>query len=840
MELSDLRMYNYLCNVDSSLANQVQDVYNLVFETINSISKSFSNYTMHDMNHGLRVATYMEQLAFGINGDYEIRISQFSPFEITLMILSSILHDIGMTIREEDIEQIKNSSTIKYTKSLTYQGVLKVCNNDEEEAIKEIIRRTHAARIEEFMTYEFGVNKTKICDKLAIEGKYYYSDDIVTICKSHGEDYSFLKKIRNNGTKANYQYNSQYIAALLRIADYLDIDQQRTPMLWYSSMGINGFSKEEWEKHFVIQNTTKLKKYIDNKLQIYFDGKSSNAKIHRKYLAYIDEIKNELENADELLNTTVTPEKYKFNVSTKIDDLVCTEGFTYSDLRLNLDYSSITNLLMGKNIYGDSKLGLRELIQNSIDACKLMKELYDDDDDLSYREPAIQVSCSKNNNYVKIRDTGVGMTLDIVKKHFLNVGKSYYKSDDFKFKSSQYQPIGQYGIGFLACFLLSNNVTVKTKYYNQAEVSQIELEKNSEYVVTTSQATPNFIGTEITLDYDKFMESFESFENIEKFLCLYFNTEIEITLTDVDESKRVRIKNQQLDIIKEELKKGTEKYYPIDLGDYSDNISGSIFLKYEENIKAIELEKLDNANIQNYFYDKTRSTIIKCDDLSIFEGKYRLIEYPNISNDEMTGIFEKNEDSYQAYLEAVALAKNRGDLINIFFDIEDSRVFYIGYFDREDEESKRIEDLFHKSNLNYFKELFIFHSFIKTVFIHNSTCSQLSVAFFDDRLYYRSNYYKGIHDAVLYHKGIYVPHCAGICIYTPYDIKEVIGVINCEKIPLKLDVSRNTIIDGEEALNSEINVIVLMYINNNLAISDNEKVFLNAMIESIEKETNLD
>ena len=91
-------------------------------------------------------------------------------------------------------------------------------------------------------------------------------------------------------------------------------------------------------------------------------------------------------------------------------------------------------------------------------------------------DPAIYIRYSKKNNYVKIRDTGIGMSLDVVKKHFLNVGKSYYKSNDYLHKNYAYKPIGQFGIGFLACFLLSENVTIKTKYYKNNEINQIELE----------------------------------------------------------------------------------------------------------------------------------------------------------------------------------------------------------------------------------------------------------------------------------------------------------------------------------------------------------------------------
>ena len=241
MELKDIRMYRYLESVDSSLAVQIKDVYNLTFETINNISHSYGNYTMHDMNHGLRVATYMESLAFGIDESFNKRIQTFDPMELALMILSSILHDIGMTIREEDKEKIKNNE-IKYLHDITFDGVLKSLNGNEEEAIKEIIRRTHAQRIDEFLNYNFGGNT--IANILIVDGNYSYAEDVAEICRAHGLDHSELRKIRSEITKGSYTYNSQYIAALLRIADFLDLDKQRTPILWYSFMKLEGFSKE--------------------------------------------------------------------------------------------------------------------------------------------------------------------------------------------------------------------------------------------------------------------------------------------------------------------------------------------------------------------------------------------------------------------------------------------------------------------------------------------------------------------------------------------------------------------------------------------------------------------
>ena len=144
MELNNLKSYNRLREIDPTLFSQVNEIYHMVKETINSISGCFNNYTMHDMGHCLRVASYMEQIAFGIDDKSEDRIEEFNAAELAILILSAMLHDIGMFITPIDRVNIKNNK-IKYSENLSFNGVLAVKNNNEEEAIKEIVRLTHAA-----------------------------------------------------------------------------------------------------------------------------------------------------------------------------------------------------------------------------------------------------------------------------------------------------------------------------------------------------------------------------------------------------------------------------------------------------------------------------------------------------------------------------------------------------------------------------------------------------------------------------------------------------------------------------------------------------------------------
>lgn len=825
MELKDLRTYQRLKEIDIKLVSQIDTVYNAVKETINSISGCYNNYTMHDMGHGLRVALYMEQIAFGLDEEFDENIKEFSAFELALLILSAILHDIGMFIRPEDKEKIKNNE-IKYTTSLSYKGVLKAVDDDENEAIKEIVRITHAQRIKEFTEYDFG-GKT-ISNILMLDDKYPYVDDVVDICIAHGENYDYLRNLRKDSAKGRYRYNSQYIAAILRIADYLDLDKQRTPVLWYKMMKIDGFSKEEWEKHFIIHNEVKLKKYIDNKIQIFFDGKSSNAKIHRKYLSYIDELKNELENAEELLNTKTTEEKYLFRISTKIEDNVVTEGFKYSDLRLNLNYSAITELLMGKNIYGDSRLGLREIIQNSIDACRLMNEIRRRGADIMI-EPQVFVTFSKKENYVKIKDTGVGMTLDIVKKHFLNIGKSYYKSNEYIYENYQCKPIGQYGIGFLSCFLLSDNVIVKTKYYKNNEINQIELEKNSEYVVTNTEETGSFMGTEIILEYDKFFKVFSSPAELTSFIEIYFNTEIPIKIKNADdEAEYISLKNSAPKYIQNRvLKDASGKSQTIICEEYSNAIKGKIELIDEKRKKNFEIRNLRDPNVDYYWFDSTNNKLSKLNnDVETDEYCY-ILRYADIDENAYSIISKTRKQNKNKRNEILALSREIYFLIPGtndlgFGEISDSKI-------QITINNIFIKEIIENSGFKYYEELIDETEYFENIFLYGDKYIYIQGCHVGEYYYFvRDEDIEKI-DFYFYNRGIWIRRYGFTYCRLPYAFK-CMGVVDYYGDDIKLDVSRNMIISGDLKLSYEFANIILKYMKDKESRAE-FKVMLERMIK---------
>lgn len=567
--------YKELLSRNSPFLQNIDKVYDHAEKVLPKINRVFSNYTGHGIDHAIRVIEYAMQLCDDI--------TQLSDLEITALVYVALFHDIGMVASEREISNIKvdkdDFSSKKY--SLIYKKY-----QDENIALQECIRPVHgkrSARYIEKMNSDYFV----LPSYTAIS----FQNDIAKICEAHNENFEWLStELESDQRKGLWSLNSQYIAMLLRIADYLDIDEERAPLYLYKYLSPEGYGDMEWKQHFIIENKEKI--LVDKqtgKKNIEFYGESTDPAIHRKLLNYLDGVNQELLTSVRYSETFIES-RYLLSINTHVYNKIRTKGFSYSDFKLSLDYRSVTNLLMGENIYGAKIYGLREIIQNSIDACMLMKEKSIAMDEFKYTpySPSIKIILDYDKQRVIILDNGCGMSVAILKNYFLNVGVSYYSSNEYMFEGNRYVPIGNYGIGFLACFMLSDKVEVSTKYVGETNLNRIELEKSSEFICLTFEDTTRAQGTELTLDLVQFMDVFAGKpDQIEKFISKNFlacEISIEIIECRYGQNNSKKIK---LDTMTKDLKN------PIMLDDYFHNVNVAaifqhqlVYLQYFSDIQA--------------------------------------------------------------------------------------------------------------------------------------------------------------------------------------------------------------------------------------------------------------
>lgn len=532
MDITDSKLYKTLHERNSIFIPNIKKVFDYAKDLLPHVVNVFSNYTQHDVDHSIMITNYM----FDIIDD----ATKMNDLEITMMIYSALLHDIGMVVTDEEIMRIRQDdlTIIDCKYSIVLQSL-----KDDKLAIQECIRPIHAKRS--------ACHISKLNDDkrswflLPDSTNISFAEDIQMICTSHNESFEWVKsELHEDNYKGCYSYNAQYIAMLLRLADLLDLDENRTPLHLYQLINPEGLGDLEWRQHFIIANTPKI--YINDTTKqkvIRLYGESSDPKVHRKLLKYIDIINQELHDAI-YFSDTFQEKKYILQFKSNVENKIQTKKFTFSDFKLDLDYNAVTKLLMGEHIYGDKKYGLRELVQNSLDACMLMKEVSESRIEFKYKryEPYINIIFNRDKKEVIISDNGIGMSLDILKKYFLNVGVSYYSSNEYKYKGYSYNPIGNYGIGFLSCFMLSSNVYIESKRYDDQKLNKIELERSSEYICLTQEQSTRMQGTNIILNLDQFCEVIPDVQKTKEFLELNFaDCSIPIKILNYENGKTTEI-----------------------------------------------------------------------------------------------------------------------------------------------------------------------------------------------------------------------------------------------------------------------------------------------------------
>jgi hypothetical protein len=582
-KIDDLSLIKHLKDVDSPFLPKIREVYEQVKDILNCrVQFVFPNFTLHNTGHSFRTMEHMSRLI----GD----ITKLNELEITILIYSALLHDIGMAVSEEDINSIKTDS-FSFCE-VKFSAMKKIMGGNEDLALQEYVRRIHSLLSGKYI-------RENLKDILVIPklSTLDFTNELALICEAHTEDYDWIKSnLRTNEIRGDYSFNPQFIAVILRLADILDIDGNRTPYNLYKLISPKGNSDEEWKQHFVISNNDKI--VINEKTQqkrVVFHGKATNASIHRKILVYIDWVKNELTNATALVNGM--PEQYNLVFDTTPEVNIQTEGYTFSDYKMTLEFRAISSLLMGEKIYGSKSLGLRELIQNSLDSCRIRQET--EEQKLEFGQdayhPKIKIILDKEKNFAIIKDNGTGMSIDIIKKHFLNIGVSYYNSKDFLLKDFEYKPIGNFGIGFLSCFMLSDVVKVLTRHYMSKNRYLIELERGNEWTSLTEKEDVIFEGTEVILNYKNFIEVFEDKpENVKAFLDKYFLTDgIDFELIDKSAKQRIKINNPI--ILTTPPDNGLVK---IELQEYLKDIEGYALIKNKRDF----IKKFEEIDFEGILY----------------------------------------------------------------------------------------------------------------------------------------------------------------------------------------------------------------------------------------------
>ncbi|GAB4452172.1 MAG: hypothetical protein OHK0029_02700 [Armatimonadaceae bacterium] len=526
------------------------------------IVRTMPQYTLHDQRHLLNVLGLMEELL-----SEEVR-TQFTPLECALCILTAFTHDLGMALSQEEQDKISDSASDSEEKQAYLQHRARFSaelreiedlrkNNRHDDAAMieghiraEYVRRTHAndahakARLRDWFRR---LKEETRNERLFYYGNYVFEDDLVLIGISHNQNTNWLREqfVKQNQEDAflimaqSERVNRAFPGLLLRLADYMDFDATRTPEILYRNFGVdNAISIQEWKKHLAI--TGRDFKKIDHNLYFQYEALNCQSPVVEKTIhEFVRDIDTEVKKVrDELrkqarvlpddarqvysLNSIQLPDSVMARVEpNKIEGQPC---YIYHDLEFRLDQDEILQLLMGQRLYGDPTLCIRELLQNALDAVqmrdlrlKILREDHEAPVEPTDRLPSGEEfgvwltwgQDKKGREFIRVRDNGIGMTEEVLKNFFAQVGKSYYRSPQFKREQELMRgqnllatPISQFGIGVLSCFMIGDRLEVRTR------PGKAVAEERKSYDMTLlgpgslfwmKQGTLDTQGTEVTL-----------------------------------------------------------------------------------------------------------------------------------------------------------------------------------------------------------------------------------------------------------------------------------------------------------------------------------------------------
>ncbi|GAA2886676.1 HSP90 family protein [Microbacterium esteraromaticum] len=120
--------------------------------------------------------------------------------------------------------------------------------------------------------------------------------------------------------------------------------------------------------------------------------------------------------------------------------------------QFQVDLRGVVDLL-SRHIYSGPRVYLRELLQNARDAIAARSEV-------DGGGTGIRITPLTDDGEFVLRDDGVGLTADEVADLLATVGRSS-KRDIFDLPRSDY--LGQFGIGLLSCFMVSDRIVIRSR-----------------------------------------------------------------------------------------------------------------------------------------------------------------------------------------------------------------------------------------------------------------------------------------------------------------------------------------------------------------------------------------
>jgi Histidine kinase-, DNA gyrase B-, and HSP90-like ATPase/HD domain len=442
------------------------------------IRYSFPSYPSHGIDHSVRV---LQRIGAILS---KVALKQLSNNELFFLILAVIFHDIGMVAPD--------SNTF----------------NDPT------VRRIHHKRSADLV-------RRYLEERLPLFCNPRMTGVIAFVIESHGLTWDEMEQ--RPEFSGRQTFNGQVVrpgilAVLLRVGDLLDLDADRISDVclrycsaWYTSTE----SLEHNNRHRHVEEFD----YQPEEIKVHV--KCHTESQYRIWFSWLEYLKMDILSANTYLFSGPLS---AFRLP--VPNVKCEPGdnatFELWPLRFEIDDSGSLWDLLSKSIYTGTFDYLRELLQNSIDACLL--RIYENPDSVKSDalprswslvgyDPAVVVGVSRKRSEVLVWDNGVGMNRESLERFLFRIAGSGMNAVH-NVEGVKFPAIATFGIGFISVLTRVSNLRLITRRVGSNAKSGLEIELDANLRDAIVKKAPNCpVGTTVLLKVKdhKYIDDLETY-----------------------------------------------------------------------------------------------------------------------------------------------------------------------------------------------------------------------------------------------------------------------------------------------------------------------------------------
>ncbi len=503
VNLEQIPLVAYLKARDALYYGKVLELRQAVENWLSYIPQTFPHYTRHTVLHSDNIVVQVSKLLFK-DDDPEQPVVRLSAAEAYIFMAAAYLHDAGMVVPDREKAEILASDAWKDWTSGEGSGTKRwrevQALRESREPADDTVRSFLADIQTRFLIAEF-VRRTRhrratdiITHHQAALGRFAFDDPMLLrtisdVCVAHGlrqheledrERYPERRDIRGQ------LVNVRFMATLLRLGDLLDMSHDRAcPLLLNAASPLPAESLAHWTQYQRITHR------LTSPDTIEVTAECQSQEEHRFLQDWCQWMVDEVREAGTLMARATRHNDWQAP-KVSLDEAGGTikirpaASATYipSKWTFELDHEAVLQRLIS-DVYSQPAAFVRELLQNAFDANRsqmyadLVKDgleapeyptqVYEEHRSrypvkISLRTKEIQNSLSEETEQRQIlivEDRGLGMDKEIIQRYFLQVGRSYYTTDEFR-RNFRFIPTSRFGHGFLSVFAVSDQVRVET------------------------------------------------------------------------------------------------------------------------------------------------------------------------------------------------------------------------------------------------------------------------------------------------------------------------------------------------------------------------------------------